>query len=44
MSITIGRKNEIENKKEIQIIDGIPLEIEEEKQPEKKPVKSKKKS
>lgn len=43
MSITIGRKNEIENEKEIQII-GVPLEIEEDKQPEKKPVKSKKKS
>ena len=37
MSITIGRKNEIEKEKEI--IGDIPLEIEEEKQPEKKPVK-----
>lgn len=40
MAITIGRENE----KEIEIIGGVSLEIEEDKQPEKKPVKSKKKS
>ena len=44
MAVTIGRENEIENKKEIQIIGCVPLEIKEEKQPEKKSVKSKKKS
>lgn len=40
MAVTIGRENE----KEKEIIGGVPLEIEEDKQPEKKPVKSKKKS
>lgn len=41
MSRVIGEKT---TEKEIQIIGGVPLEIEEDKQPKKKPVKSKKKS
>lgn len=40
MAVTIGRETE----KETEIIGGVPLEIEEDKQPKKKPVKSKKKS
>lgn len=44
IGITLDEIYEKIGEKEIQTIGGVPLEIEEEKEPEKKPVKSKKKS